>query len=262
MKRILFLSSVVVVCSLIVSVTLVLSQTSPRRPFTLRLEEEYLGGKARGAVGQSILLAVRQDGSTAKEIRTSRDHAIPPIHEIIDVTKRVNIVIDHHAKVFDTVALSPGSVAYRSAPIRNSCEENFGVKCQTADPILNQTTFLVQIAPAGSGSVRRMWVAPALGWEPLKVEFYVDGQIASRMLAQELIRGEPDTALFEVPPGYHSSGGPDQFLRQSAESRGDMVTEPMLESVRARERWKREHAQSVADLWARLRDDFWSAVHR
>ncbi len=262
MKRILVLSSVAVACSLIVSVTLVLSKTSPRRPFTLRLEEEYLGGKAGGAAGQSILLAVRQDGSTAKEIRTGRDHALPPIHEIIDVTKRLNIVIDHHAKVYDMVALSPGSVAYRSAPMRNSCEENFGMQCQPADPILNQPTFLVQIAPAGSGSVRRMWVSPALGWEALRVEFYADGQIASRTLAQELILGEPSTALFELPPGYHSSGGPDQFLRQSAGSRGDMVTEPMLESVRARERWKREHAQSVAGLWARLRDGFWSAVHR
>ena len=242
------LPAIAVVVALITFGVSLRSQALGRQPHTrtVRIMGYDANGVRQNYFDTAIVVALRADGSQSQT--TSFPNAYPdraPIQEIADLGNNTITAIDHYARLYTVV--SSKLETYRR-PVSASCEQHFGVPCTPAGKILGIDAYLVELPriPAGSPKRVRMWVAPQATWAPLRQETFneIAGAIVNEQVVTDIVFGEPNPSLFQIPSTYRKASDTVEFYKDSAASRGHQVPQKSLEAMKERENLKRQRSAS------------------
>lgn len=179
-------------------------------PFTL-VEVSRRFDKAGNLRSEArFLFAVNREGSV---VSMDLDPAAGGLRQIRDVA-RGDILVDPRTA---SASLLPRPTPQR--PVQGPCEQRFlafrDARIATdkaAGTILGVEVQRVSVDwPDGSGM--DVFMAPSLGCQMLRTVARRDGRTLERSLAETLQLGDPDPALFEVPPGYRQSTVTMQWSR-------------------------------------------------
>lgn len=218
------------------------SQSIQRPAYTLTLwSDSFRNNTSDAANSTAMTIVVLENGTTSMETRHAKEENRAPIQEIKDVASGQVTIIDHHAKLYFSRPLSAQTIERTAAPIASSCSAQFSLECKPGEKILGQNTYIVDIAPAGSNVLTRMWVAPGLAWAALKTENYVNGVLSSRISATNLIVGAPNPSVFQVPAAYRKAAALDTYTQESLDSRGLKASPAAMDELRRREAFKQRN---------------------
>lgn len=189
--------------------------------------------------------AIRQDGSHV-EVRNLRAPDGSPYErrEIEDLEKLQKALVLSGVDVTTTV---PVSVAYaenaRTGPL-NGCGLGKNVE---RSRVLGYEVLLsalpeVRIGDGATSLSAERWLAPSLGCIPLRVTWKGGGKVVRVEEVENILLGEPDPSLFEIPIGYEEVS-PGEAMRRLHVKFGTPAYNPSghIERV-AEERYLRRRA--------------------
>jgi len=191
--------------------------------------------------------AFRADGSRAVVCRSCE--RIEAGWEIVDVTARTMTLAFSQIEAA-TVQPVRRSFAARMASVYERCEEAHGVpgmkvRCEPkAELAFGHRLMRVTLEPDDATTVswmrRELLVAPLLNFVPLEERSWLRGKLTREKRTTALKAGDPDPALFRVPPHYRMVEKVSDLLRLVHINLGMPVNEGHLKMLDVK--WEKEKA--------------------
>jgi hypothetical protein len=205
----------------LISFRLHAQNAAARQPVTITMQSSSPSNPGR------VLLVTeshREDGSLATSAATP-GAAAQPLLDVIDLAARRHFVKDPLTGLYDEMALSPQTIR-RHAAAPATCEEAAGpgARCDAAADI-RILGYPVQRAVLTmrnrGGQTLELFLAPDLGYLPLKRVSRRGDQVLSEVVAVSITPGSPDPSLFALPPHFQRAASSSQFLMAVEKARGE-----------------------------------------
>lgn len=171
-----------------------------------------------------ITESYREDGSLATSVTTAGSKAHPRV-DVIDLSAKRHFVKDPLIEMFDEMVLTKQTYELRSRTPA-SCEAAVGpgISCEPAgaSQILGYPVQRAVVTMQNRNSqTLELYLAPALGYLPLKRVSKRGEEVLSETVAVSITPGPPDSSVFALPAHYKRAESSSQFLMAGEVARGE-----------------------------------------